>query len=103
MDKDRCVTVRRQWNDYRTAEVMFDSIEDLHWDTISGGVNAPAPQPFIHGYVYCDQVDGEIAHSCEHGEGPHRIKVCIVKKDNDIKTWQLLLDIVGPKPKWLKE
>jgi hypothetical protein len=27
-------------------------------------------------------IEGEIAHSCEHGEGPHRIKVCIVQKDN---------------------
>jgi hypothetical protein len=28
------------------------------------------------------QIDGEIGHSCRHGPPPHRIKVCMTKKDN---------------------
>jgi hypothetical protein len=38
---------------------------------------------FLHAYVWCDKmIGGELAHSCQHGAGPHDIKVCIVKKDN---------------------
>ena len=29
------------------------------------------PQYFIHAYVMCDRYDGDLAHSCRHGEGPH--------------------------------
>jgi hypothetical protein len=58
-----------------------------------------APQPFIHGYVWCTDLDGEIAHSCRHGSGPHRIKVCVVKKDNSKEVWKILEAAVGPKPK----
>ncbi len=37
----------------------------------------------IHGYVYCDQaVAGELAHSCRHGPPPHKVKVCVVARDN---------------------
>jgi hypothetical protein len=39
--------------------------------------------PYLCGYVWCDAaVEGEVAHSCRHGEDPQRIKVCVVKKDN---------------------
>jgi hypothetical protein len=93
------VRIRRQWNDWRIATVPFDGLSGLRWDTVSAGVRAPTPQFFIHGYVACTDVVGEIAHSCAHGEGPHRIKVCVVKKDNDAQTWARLLEIVGPKPR----
>jgi hypothetical protein len=45
------IKIRRQWNDWRIAEVEFSKISHLHWDNISGGVAAHAPQYFIHGYV----------------------------------------------------
>lgn len=92
------VYIRRQWNDWRTAEVEFSKIESLRWDVVSGGIHAPAPQPFVHGYVQCTDVRGEIAHSGLHGECPHRIKVCIVKKENEPEVWDKILNIVGPKP-----
>jgi hypothetical protein len=93
------VYVRRQWNDWRVAKVELEKIEGLHWDVISGGVNAPCPQPFVHGYVQCTDIIGEIPHSGMHGKCPHRIKVCVVKKYNDKKIWQKILEIVGPKPR----
>ena len=99
MNKVETVCVRRQWNDFRVAEVPFGALSNLHWTQISGGVRAPAPQPFVHGYVWCDDVEGEIGHSCRHGFGPHEIKVCVVKKDNSKETWNKVLEIVGPKPK----
>lgn len=94
------VRVRRQWNDWREAAYRFEDIAGLHWDTESGGINATAPQPFLHGYVMCDgMVSGELAHSCMHGKGPHRIKVCIVKKANEPEVFKRLLNEAGPKPK----
>jgi len=92
------VNIRRQWNDWRIAGVEFEKLSGLHWDIISGGVRAAAPQPFIYGYVFCNDVDEDIAHSCQHGTAPHSIKVCIVKKDNSPKVFNKILKIVGPKP-----
>lgn len=97
-NKSPIATIRRQWNDWRLADVELDKISNLQWSSYSGGVNAPCPQPFVHGYVYCNEIDGEIAHSCMHGPGPHSIKVCLVKKDNP-KIWDKILEIVGPKSK----
>jgi hypothetical protein len=45
------VLVRRQWNDDRFATYRLSDVEELHWSRVSGGVRAPAPQPFVHGYV----------------------------------------------------
>lgn len=92
------IYVRRQWNDWRVGKVRFNDLQGFHWDWCSGGVMAPAPQPFIHAYTSCDCINGEIAHSCAHGEGPHDIKVCVVKKDNKPSTFELIKSIVGPKP-----
>ena len=99
MPKKKYVFIRRQWNDWRVAKVELNKIQNLHWDIISGGVHAVCPQPFVHGYVLCTDIIGEIAHSGMHGPCPHSIKVCIVKKDNNPKIWQEILKKVGPKPK----
>jgi hypothetical protein len=46
---------------------------------------------YLHGYVMCDQlIAGHLAHSCQHGPAPHRIKVCITKKGNE-KVWREVL------------
>ena len=85
------VWVRRQWNDWRHARYTLDQIEGLHMDDLSGGLNARSPRPFLHGYVWCDgMIEGELAHSCSHGQGPHRIKVCVVKKDNSKTIYEKL-------------
>lgn len=77
------VWVRRQWNDYRDAAYHIDDVSGWRWSDVSGGVNAPAPRPFIQAYALCNaMISGELAHSCSHGEGPHRIKVCVTKKMN---------------------
>lgn len=84
--------VRRQWNDtQRVASVPLDCLEKPHWTDISSGVGARAPQEFIHGYIMCDEiVEGGVAHSCKHGPAPHRIKVCVVQKDNEKATFAKL-------------
>ena len=46
-------------------------------------MSAPAPQFFIHAYIWCDDYEGELAHSCQHGKHQHHIKICITKTDNE--------------------
>ncbi len=93
------VWVRRQWNDYRKAQYRLRDLQGAHWDWTSGGVNVPAPQPFMHGYVWCNgMLGGELAHSCAHGPGPHRIQVCVVKKDNTAAVIAQLERQAGPRP-----
>ena len=94
------VKVRRQWNDYRIAIFDIDKVTGLHWDNESGGVHATAPQYFVHGYVMCNaMISGELAHSCSHGEGPHRIKVCLTKKGNEAIWPEIMERLNTPSPK----
>lgn len=86
------VVVRRQWNDSRQGRVDFNKIQDIRWSKVSGGIKARTPEPLLMGFVWCDEIEGEIGHSCIHGQAPHSIKVCIVKKDNNSIVYQ-----------WLKE
>jgi hypothetical protein len=87
---DECVVVRRQWNDrQRQGSVRLADMDDFKWSSISGGVQAPSPRPFIHAYIRCDSLlEGEVGHTCRHGPPPHRIKVCIVRKDNNLATYR---------------
>lgn len=80
-DKDPYVWVRRQWNGQDSAKVRLEHLHSPRWDITSGGVRAPAPQYFLYGYISCDSViEGDLAHSCSHGNRPHSIKVCIVRE-----------------------
>ena len=103
MSEDVFVIVRRQPGQWQTATYRLSSFCDPHWGMTSGGVQARMNQPYIFGYVSCqDAVEGEVAHSGEygienHGPCPHRIKVCALKKDNK-DVYKTLLEIVGPKP-----
>lgn len=99
-DEQNTIWVRRQWNDWRDALYPLDDIENPHWDNFSGGIQSQAPQYFIHGYVWCDaMIEGELAHSCAHGEGPHRIKICVVKSANSKNAYKnLLAKVKEPKP-----
>jgi hypothetical protein len=81
--QEAIVTVRRQWNDWKTGTVAADKLRDFHWRSSSGGVGAASPRPMLYARMFCDSLlSGEIGHSCAHGPGPHDILVCIVKKDN---------------------
>ncbi len=92
------VRVRRDWDDNRIGAVRWSDLRGPRWDTVSGGEQNRTPQPFIHAFVWCDLVEGDIAHSCIHGPPPHDIKVCLVRKDNSSDVWSRLSEIVGPKP-----
>ncbi len=83
MDDAMIVKVRRQWNDWRIGSVPLGALRGFHWREFSRGVSTPSPRPILYARMWCDAlVDGDIAHSCEYGAGPHEILVCIIKKDN---------------------
>ena len=85
------VYVRRQPNDHRTAAYRVEDVDVKGFDTVTGGVRLALPRPVLCGYVWCNKmVEGELAHSCQHGSGPHEIKVVIPKTCNDPKLWARL-------------
>jgi hypothetical protein len=56
--------------------------------------------PYPCGHVWGDAaIEGEVAHSCRHREGPQRIKVCVVKKDNTNATYAALLARMEEAPR----
>ncbi len=81
------VKIKRQWNDWRIAEVELSKLSEFRWSKEPGGVRALASQYFIHVYVWCDEYEGDLAHSCQHWSAPHSINVCITKADNDPTTF----------------
>ncbi len=98
-EEELTVLVRRQWNSQQDARYRLSDISGVHWSNVSGGVWTRANTYYLHGYVSCDAaLSGEVAHSCRHGEGPHSIKVCIVKKGQNPAALRLLQDRAGPKP-----
>jgi hypothetical protein len=91
---DTEIVVRRQWNGTDGAVYRLADVTGFHWSRTSGGsvtgFGRVSPRPMVHAYVWCDgELSGWLAHSGAHGPCPHRIKVCIVAKDNDrtVMTW----------------
>ncbi len=78
------VSVRRQWNDYRTLNVPLGDLWDFHWRQVSGGVGQRLPRPFLHARMWCSSIPegSDFPHSCLRGPPPHAILVCVCKKDN---------------------
>ena len=92
------VWVRRQFDDHRHAAYRLGDVGGWHWSNISGGVQQRANRYYLHAYVMCDgMIAGELAHRCEHGPPPHRIKVCITKKGNE-KFWRAIEEVAPPSP-----
>lgn len=87
------VYIRRQWNHWEIAYASLNDLDGVRWDTISGGYREEAPKPFIHAYIWCSDIVGRIGHSCSHGEGPHKIKVCVVEEDNTPEIYQALSNV----------
>lgn len=106
------VWVRRQFDDYRHAAYRLTDLRGWHWSNVSGGAQWRANRFYLHAYVMCDaMIAGELAHSCAHGQGPHRIKVCITKKGNE-RLWREIEGVANAgapprqkrrrRPKWRK-
>jgi hypothetical protein len=68
------ISIQRDWNGWRTAQVRLSALESVHWFRPSG-----APRPLLHGYVSCERiVTGAIDHECA-GKPRHRLLVCVLK------------------------
>jgi len=93
------VWVRRQFDDWRHAAYRMGDLGGLHWSNMSGGLQQRANRQYLHAYVWCNgMIAGALAHSCRHGQGPHRIKVCITKVDNK-KTWKEIERAAPARPR----
>jgi hypothetical protein len=92
------VIVRPLWNDWRTAECDITAVTEPHWARFSAEGGAPAPRPLLHGFVFCDCLDGDIGHECDPDRAPHRLKVCILKKDNLPAAHHALAELAGLVP-----
>jgi hypothetical protein len=69
------VPVQRTWNDWHTAMVRLDDLDNVHWCWPTG-----APRALIHAYVACSRLAcGELPHDCEPTSTPHRLLVCLLK------------------------
>ena len=81
---DTPVQVRRHWDDWSIGTVPFGKLSGFRWDRVSGGYGKVSPRAMVYAYMLCtDLSSGTIGHSGVHGPCPHRIKVVLVKKDND--------------------
>ncbi len=84
------VWVRRQFNSRKHAAYRLAEVSEWHWSNMSGGIVRRANRHYLHGYVWCDaMIAGKLAHTCQHGPPPHRIKVCVTKKGNE-KFWRVI-------------
>ena len=70
------IRVHREWHGWRSAEVRFGDLRDVHWFQQRG-----APHSLIHAYVSCTAlVTGDIPHDCDAKSAPHRLLVCVLKR-----------------------
>ena len=93
----KSVHIRRDWNDRRVGKVLWSDLVNPRWDNVAGGTQIESRKPFVYAYVWCNRVQGDIAHSCLHGPAPHNIKVCVMKQDNSRDIWKAISKIVGPE------
>jgi hypothetical protein len=69
------IAVMTDWNDWRSANVRFRDLQDIHWHQ-----PVRAPQPLIHAFVSCaDLISGTLPHACDSGTAPHRVHVCVLR------------------------
>jgi hypothetical protein len=87
-DDGRTIEVVAEWNGWRTADVLVSDLENVHWFQPVG-----APRPLLHAYALCTQLKaGELGHDCglERAEGPHRLRLCILKSHTPSSTYREL-------------
>jgi len=85
------VPVRCAWNAWRTAEVRLTDLHDIHWFQPPG-----APRPLVHAYVDCTKTHGEITHDCRTTPPPHRLLVCVIKRQAPSNAYEALVRLAAP-------
>jgi hypothetical protein len=89
------VWARRHHNDWRQAAYRLSEISDIQWDDDGAGQLTT----YLCGYVWCHaKLEGERLHPCREDADPHRIKVCITKKDNE-EVFGRLAELARTRPR----
>ena len=84
------VTVRPEWNAWRTAMVRWTDLEGVHWSQPAG-----APRQLLHAYVSPKKLlSGNILD--REQSGSPRIKVCVLRCDTLPSVFQALSQRAAP-------
>jgi hypothetical protein len=89
-DTGMLVPVRCAWNAWQTVEVHLEDLQNVHWYQPQG-----APRPMLHAYVDCTKTDGRIAHDCRSTPGPHRLLVCVLKRQATPPAYNALVGLAA--------
>ena len=74
---DARIRVHANWRDWRTAEIRLADLHEVQWLHTAG-----APHPLLHGYVDCSDIrSGQIPHVCDSSSAPHRLLVCVIRRN----------------------
>jgi hypothetical protein len=92
---DMLIPVQREWNGWRTADVRFGDLQNIHWLQPKG-----APVLLVHGYILCTSfVNGNVPHECDRTRAPHRLLVWVIKRHIAPHVHaELTRRAVGPRP-----
>ena len=89
-DTGMMVPVRCAWNAWQTVEVRLDDLQNVHWYQPQG-----APRPMLHAYVDCTKTGGRIAHDCRTTPPPHRLLVCVLKRQATPPAYSALVGLAA--------
>jgi hypothetical protein len=88
------VWVRPQHRDWRQAAFRLSDLQDVSWGD-------PLDEAFLtrlYAHVWCDaMVDGERLHACKPVTAPHRLRVCVLRRDNEAM-FERLRELCGEPP-----
>jgi hypothetical protein len=74
------VWVRRHATDWRQASYRLADLIGRPW---TDALDRPGAGR-LYAHVWCDAMqDGEPLHPCQEATAPHRISVCILRRDNE--------------------
>jgi len=77
------VTIRRRWDDPRSARIAASHLQDLRLRDDPGGICANFPRAFLVARVWCDRLaENEGWHVCHAASAPHELEVCVLESDN---------------------
>jgi hypothetical protein len=90
------IRVHREWHGWRSAEVPFGDLRDVHWFQPAG-----APHSLIHAYVSCTAlVTGDMSHDCDTKSAPHRLLVCVLKRHAIPSAYSALVRCADQQRTW---
>lgn len=85
------ISVSRDWGSPQKVKVPVNVARAPHITRRRGGDWKRLPHPVLAVYVFCDQLGSSFpGHSCQHGPGPHSIKVLVHRRGNDPMVYRML-------------